>query len=96
MGKKKSAAGRCPDVPPPAEMRRAEDAPRVPGEAVAEVWQAQEAPRVFGEVAEMPRAEEAPRVPGEAEVPIIEDLEVPIFLGAAPPRAAFIGVRYRF
>ena len=34
--------------------------------------------------------------PGEVEVPIIEDLEVPIFLGAAPPRAAFIGVRYRF
>ncbi len=34
--------------------------------------------------------------PGEVEVPIIEDLEVPIFLGAAPPRAGFLGVRYRF
>ncbi|NKB34926.1 MAG: TonB-dependent receptor [Pseudomonadales bacterium] len=34
--------------------------------------------------------------PNEVEVPIIEDLEVPLFLGAAPPRAAFIGVRYRF
>ncbi|MBM88701.1 MAG: TonB-dependent receptor [Gammaproteobacteria bacterium] len=34
--------------------------------------------------------------PGEVEVPIIEDLEVPLFLGAAPPRAAFLGIRYRF
>ncbi len=34
--------------------------------------------------------------PNEVEVPIIEDLEVPIFLGAAPPRAGFLGVRYRF
>lgn len=34
--------------------------------------------------------------PNEVEVPIIEDLEVPVFLGAAPPRAGFIGVRYRF
>ncbi len=34
--------------------------------------------------------------PGELEVPIIEDLEVPIFLGAAPPRAGFLGVRYSF
>jgi hypothetical protein len=34
--------------------------------------------------------------PGEVEVPIIEDMEVPLFLGSAPPRAAFIGIRYRF
>lgn len=34
--------------------------------------------------------------PNEVEVPIIEDLEVPIFLGAAPPRAGFLGIRYRF
>lgn len=34
--------------------------------------------------------------PGEVEVPIIEDLEVPVFLGAAPPRAGFLGIRYRF
>lgn len=34
--------------------------------------------------------------PGEVEVPIIEDLEVPLFLGAAPPRAAFVGIRYSF
>ena len=38
----------------------------MPGEAVAEACQAQEAPRVFGEGAEMPRTEEAPRVPGGA------------------------------
>jgi len=30
------------------------------------------------------------------EVPIIEDFEIPVFLGAGPPRAAFIGVRYSF
>jgi len=34
--------------------------------------------------------------PGEVEVPIIEDLTVPVFLGAAPPRAGFLGLRYRF
>ena len=34
--------------------------------------------------------------PNEVEVPIIEDLEIPVFLGAAPPRAAFLGVRYSF
>lgn len=34
--------------------------------------------------------------PGELEVPIIEDLTVPRFLGAAPPRAGFLGVRYSF
>ena len=34
--------------------------------------------------------------PGEVEVPLIEDFEVPIFLGAAPPRAGFLGLRYRF
>lgn len=34
--------------------------------------------------------------PGELGVPIIEDMEVPIFLGVAPPRAGFIGFRYRF
>ena len=34
--------------------------------------------------------------PGEVEVPIIEDFEIPLFLGAAPPRAGFIGLRYRF
>ena len=66
MGKKKSAAGRCTDVPPLAEMRRAEEAPRVPGEAVAETEQVEEAPRALGEVAEMTHSEEPPRVPGEA------------------------------
>ena len=30
------------------------------------------------------------------EVPIIEDLEVPIFLGAAAPRAGFLGINYSF
>jgi outer membrane receptor protein involved in Fe transport len=34
--------------------------------------------------------------PGEVEVPIIEDMTIPIFLGAAPPRAGFIGIRYSF
>ena len=34
--------------------------------------------------------------PGELEVPIIEDLTVPLFLGPAPPRAAFVGLRYAF
>ncbi len=34
--------------------------------------------------------------PGEVEVPIIEDLTTPIFLGAAPPRAGFVGFRLRF
>ena len=32
--------------------------------------------------------------PSEVEVPIIEDLSVPVFLGAAQPRAGFIGIRY--
>lgn len=34
--------------------------------------------------------------PNEVEVPVIQDLSVPIFLGAAPPRAGFLGLRYRF
>jgi outer membrane receptor protein involved in Fe transport len=34
--------------------------------------------------------------PGELEVPIIEDLTIPRFLGAAAPRSAFIGFRYKF
>ena len=34
--------------------------------------------------------------PNEVEVPIIEDLEVPIFLGAAAPRAGFLGINYSF
>ena len=34
--------------------------------------------------------------PGEVEVPLVEDFEIPIFLGAAPPRAGFLGLRYRF
>ncbi len=34
--------------------------------------------------------------PGELEVPIIEDLTVPRFLGAAPPRAAFVGFKLQF
>lgn len=34
--------------------------------------------------------------PGEAELPVLEDFSVPYFLGAGQPRAAFIGVRYRF
>lgn len=34
--------------------------------------------------------------PGELEVPVIEDLSVPVFLGAAPPRAGFVGLRVRF
>jgi outer membrane receptor protein involved in Fe transport len=34
--------------------------------------------------------------PNELEVPIIEDLTVPVFLGAAAPRAGFIGLRLRF
>lgn len=34
--------------------------------------------------------------PDEVEVPLIEDFEIPIFLGAAPPRAGFLGLRYRF
>lgn len=34
--------------------------------------------------------------PGEVEVPIIEDLRIPLFLGAAAPRAGFLGIRYRF
>ena len=34
--------------------------------------------------------------PGELEVPIIEDLTVPLFLGPAPPRATFVGLRYTF
>lgn len=34
--------------------------------------------------------------PGELEVPVIEEMTIPVFLGAAPPRAAFLGIRYRF
>jgi len=34
--------------------------------------------------------------PNEVEVPIFEDLTVPLFLGPAPPRAGFLGVRYSF
>lgn len=34
--------------------------------------------------------------PGEVEVPIIEDFSIPVFLGAAPPRAGFVGFRYAF
>jgi len=34
--------------------------------------------------------------PGEAALPIIEDFSIPLFLGAAAPRAGFIGVRYSF
>jgi iron complex outermembrane receptor protein len=34
--------------------------------------------------------------PGELEVPIIEDLTIPLFLGAAAPRSAFIGLRIKF
>ena len=34
--------------------------------------------------------------PNELEVPTIEDLEVPVFLGAAAPRAGFLGISYSF
>ncbi|MEX0619883.1 MAG: TonB-dependent receptor [Pseudohongiellaceae bacterium] len=34
--------------------------------------------------------------PSESELPVLEDFSVPVFLGAAPPRAGFIGVRYTF
>lgn len=34
--------------------------------------------------------------PDEADLPVIEDFSIPLFLGAAPPRASFIGVRYSF
>lgn len=34
--------------------------------------------------------------PGEVEVPVIADMTVPVFLGAAPPRAGFVGFRYAF
>lgn len=34
--------------------------------------------------------------PSEVELPVIEDFSVPLFLGAAPPRAGFIGLRYTF
>ena len=34
--------------------------------------------------------------PNELEVPIIENLEKPIFLGAASPRAGYIGLSYSF
>ena len=34
--------------------------------------------------------------PGELQVPIIADMSIPIFLGAAAPRAGFVGFRYRF
>ncbi len=34
--------------------------------------------------------------PGEVDAPLVADFEIPIFLGAAPPRAGFLGLRYRF
>ena len=34
--------------------------------------------------------------PGELGVPIIEDFTNPVFLGAGAPRAAFLGIRYKF
>lgn len=34
--------------------------------------------------------------PSEAGLPIIEEFSVPFFLGAAPPRAGFVGLRYSF
>ena len=34
--------------------------------------------------------------PGELDVPLITGMTIPVFLGAAPPRAGFIGIRYRF
>ena len=34
--------------------------------------------------------------PGELDVPLIAGMTIPVFLGAAPPRAGFIGIRYRF
>ena len=34
--------------------------------------------------------------PDESGLPVIEDFSIPLFLGAAPPRAGFIGVRYSF
>ncbi len=34
--------------------------------------------------------------PGELEVPVIEDFSNPVFLGAGAPRAAFLGLRYKF
>jgi outer membrane receptor protein involved in Fe transport len=34
--------------------------------------------------------------PGELDVPLIADMTIPVFLGAAPPRAGFVGIRYRF
>ena len=34
--------------------------------------------------------------PDESDLPVIEDFSIPLFLGAAPPRAGFIGVRYSF
>lgn len=34
--------------------------------------------------------------PGEIALPIFEGMTNPIFLGSAPPRAGFIGIRYQF
>ena len=34
--------------------------------------------------------------PSNVDLPIFENMKIPIFLGAAPPRAGFIGLRYRF
>lgn len=33
--------------------------------------------------------------PGELGLPVVEDFTVPVFLGPAPPRAAFVGLRFR-
>lgn len=33
--------------------------------------------------------------PGELALPVVEDLSAPVFLGPAPPRAAFVGLRLR-
>lgn len=34
--------------------------------------------------------------PADVELPIFENMEIPIFLGSGPPRAGFIGFRYKF
>lgn len=34
--------------------------------------------------------------PGELDAPLTKDMTIPVFLGAAPPRAGFVGIRYRF
>ena len=42
MGKKKASAGRRTEFPPAAEIQTEEETPRVPGEAAAEMRQAEE------------------------------------------------------